>query len=155
MLICQRVWVMEEENRMTVNENDKIAYFRRELCSYKYYLASIEDIDNKIEAIDVELNGVSSPNLTDIPAHSRSAETITYRIMELWEEQSRLQKQKLFYEERVRDIRSKLDMLDEEERKMLIDIYINEIGFSNAGSKYSMARSPLFRKVNQIIAKII
>lgn len=140
---------------MIVSESEKIAYFRRELSSYKYYLKSIEDINNKIEAIDVELNGVSSPNLRDIPIHSATTETITYRIMELWEEQSKLEKEKLFYQERIKDINAKLNRLSEEDRNMLIDVYVNSIGWDKACMKYNLAKTSLFRKLNHIVGKVI
>lgn len=103
-------------------DRDSIQQVDRELRSYYFYLKKIERLQEKIYEIDVKLTSVGSP-------HIRSPEEAKYQrgtkiysdinLLELFEEQDELIKQKQELTYLISRMQKRLNRLSDEELKLI------------------------------------
>ena len=136
---------------------DELQEVDRELRSYYFYLQKLERIQEKIYEIDVKLTSVGSPPIKSIEEAKYQRGTRIYsdvNLLELFEEQDELikQKQDLLY--LISRVQVKLNKLNDEELKLIEQRYkykktLREMAVDEYGGKSTMSR-----RLDEILLKL-
>lgn len=138
-------------------DRDSIQQVDRGLRSYYFYLQKIERLQEKIYEIDVKLTSVGSPPIRSIEEAKYQRGTKIYsdiNLLELFEEQDELikQKQDLLY--LISRVQVKLNKLNDEELKLIEQRYkykktLRELAVDEYGGKSTMSR-----RLDEILIKL-
>ena len=129
----------------------------RELRNHYEYKKQLEMVNERIAEIDVQLTSIGSPRIMSPDEAKYQKGTRIYsdiNMLELFQEQDQLikQKQDLLY--LISRVQVKLNKLDEEDMKLIEQRYkykktLREL----AGLKY-VGKSTIVRKINEILNKL-
>lgn len=136
-----------------MNKEKRIEQFKRELRSYGYYKEAYHECNDKLEAINNSLIGVSSPAMKEAPIENKSFKN--YRIYDLMEEEEKIVQERNFYRYSIKNIECKLAKLNEQERELLFELFVKNTNYDVVANKMYCSRSKLFYDVNKIISRII
>ena len=139
------------ENRDSIQQVD------RELRSYYFYLQKIERLQEKIYEIDVKLTSVGSPPIRSIEEAKYQRGTKIYsdiNLLELFEEQDELikQKQDLIY--LVSRMQKRLCRLSDEEMKLIEQRYRFKKTLRELAVKMDSNKDTINTKINMVISKL-
>lgn len=138
-------------------DRDSIQQVDRELRSYYFYLQKIERLQEKIYEIDVKLTSVGNPPIRSLEEAKYQRGTRIYsdvNLLELFEEQDELikQKQDLIY--LVSRMQKRLCRLSDEELRLIEQRYkykktLRELAVDEYGGKSTMSR-----RLDEILLKL-
>lgn len=138
-------------------DRDCIQQVDRELRSYYFYLQKIERLQEKIYEIDVKLTSVGNPPIRSLEEAKYQRGTRIYsdvNLLELFEEQDELikQKQDLIY--LVSRMQKRLCRLSDEELRLIEQRYkykktLRELAVDEYGGKSTMSR-----RLDEILLKL-
>lgn len=130
---------------------DRINYAKSELRNYKYLLNVCHGFENKILEVQTKLEGVRSPSLemtqTQIDHKSRE-----YLRADLLDRLQRYQKDLSLLRYRTQKISDFLESLEAEERRIITDVYINNINIENVGMHVARSERQLKRDIDKIMS---
>ncbi|MEF2781834.1 MAG: hypothetical protein U0N20_01910 [Clostridium sp.] len=135
---------------------DKIEQFKRECRSMDYYHKCVQELNDKIEELDVKLTGLASTN-SDQPKCENAKDPYKDRKPALIVEQDEYIKERNKYISRINDVNSKLmKIADENDRMFITELYINREYYKNVVNKSNYSdKSAFYRHINKVIAKIV
>ena len=136
-----------------ITSKDNCEQFRRDLKSYNYYKAKLEDINDQLLELSVSLQGVSSPGVKDVIIENK--DPYQSNKIELIMQEEILSLQKKNFEFMIAQIESKLQALPKRIRKVCIELYIKgknseSVAFEN-GYEYTAV---MYRDINKHIEKL-
>ena len=109
-------------------EKENIFHVDRELRDYYFYIEKLKNINDEIKRIDVKLNGIGSPAIRNPEEAKYQRGTVIFsnlNMLELFEEQDKLQEQKRDCLYIIKRTEKKLQRLDKEELK-LVELRYNQ-----------------------------
>lgn len=138
-------------------DRDSIQQVDRELRSYYFYLQKIERLQEKIYEIDVKLTSVGSPPIRSLEEAKYQRGTKIYsdvNLLELFEEQDELikQKQDLIY--LVSRMQKRLCRLSDEEMKLIEQRYRFKKTLRELAVKMDSNKDTINAKINMVISKL-
>lgn len=138
-------------------DRDSIQQVDRELRSYYFYLQKIERLQEKIYEIDVKLTSVGSPPIRSIEEAKYQRGTRIYsdvNLLELFEEQDELikQKQDLIY--LIGRVQVKLNKLNDEELQLIEQRYKYKKTLRELAVKMDSNKDTINAKINMVISKL-
>lgn len=139
------------ENRDSIQQVD------RELRSYYFYLQKIERLQEKIYEIDVKLTSVGSPPIRSIEEAKYQRGTKIYsdiNLLELFEEQDELikQKQDLIY--LVSRMQKRLCRLSDEEMKLIEQRYRFKKTLRELAILENSNKDTIFKQIEKTLRKL-
>lgn len=138
-------------------DRDSIQQVDRELRSYYFYLQKIERLQEKIYEIDVKLTSVGSPPIRSLEEAKYQRGTRIYsdvNLLELFEEQDELikQKQDLLY--LISRVQVKLNKLNDEELQLIEQRYKYKKTLRELAVKMDSNKDTINAKINMVISKL-
>lgn len=136
---------------------DKIEQFKRDCKSNDYYTKAIMECNEKIEELDVILNGLGCPNGNTEPKCENARNPYASDKLEPLMKQEQIINERNEYIRRINSVNTKLmKITDPVDRQMIIDLYIEKKSYTNMTDKYHFGnKSSLFKHVNKVIEKIV
>lgn len=136
---------------------DKIEQFKRDCKSNDYYTKAIMECNEKIEELDVILNGLGCPNGNTGPKCENARNPYASDKLEPLMKQEQIINERNEYIRRINDVNTKLmKITDPVDRQMIIDLYIEKKYYKHMIDKYHYSdKSALYRHVNKVIEKIV
>ena len=138
-----------------IKRDERIEQFKRDCKSYNYYIKRIIECNERIEELDVRLQGVSSPNGN---TNTKTSGTGTHpSIVALIMEQDEWRAERALAERHVNVVSEKLNKIkNATDREMVRDMYILNKYYPALAEKYGYNdKSYLMRKANKILGKIV
>lgn len=138
-------------------DRDSIQQVDRELRSYYFYLKKIERLQEKIYEIDVKLTSVGSPPIRSIEEAKYQRGTRIYsdvNLLELFEEQDELikQKQDLIY--LVSRMQKRLCRLSDEEMKLIEQRYKFKKTLRELAILENSNKDTIFKQIEKTLRKL-
>lgn len=138
-------------------DRDSIQQVDRELRSYYFYLKKIERLQEKIYEIDVKLTSVGSPPIRSIEEAKYQRGTRIYsdiNLLELFEEQDELikQKQDLIY--LVSRMQKRLCRLSDEEMKLIEQRYRFKKTLRELAILENSNKDTIFKQIEKTLRKL-
>ena len=137
-----------------LTERDKIEQFKRDLRSYTYHQKKAMEIDEKLEELAVKLLGVSSPSAKQFVLEN-SGNPYGERKLQLLMEEGELVKERNKHLAEMQRIDEALKLLDENSRRILVEIYIKRKKFDAIALENYCSNRKLTYDVNSFINYII
>lgn len=138
-------------------ERENIFHVDRELRDYYFYIEKLKNINDEIKRIDVELNGIGSPAIRNPEEAKYQRGTKIYsdiNLLELFEEQDKLQEQKRDCLYMIKRMEAKLHRLDEEEMKLVELRYKHKKTLRQLAEKYYVTKSTMARRMDEALLKL-
>lgn len=138
-------------------DRDCIQQVDRELRSYYFYLQKIERLQEKIYEIDVKLTSVGSPPIRSIEEAKYQRGTKIYsdiNLLELFEEQDELikQKQDLLY--LISRVQVKLNKLNDEELQLIEQRYKYKKTLRELAILENSNKDTIFKQIEKTLRKL-
>lgn len=138
-------------------DRDSIQQVDRELRSYYFYLKKIERLQEKIYEIDVKLTSVGSPPIRSLEEAKYQRGTRIYsdiNLLELFEEQDELikQKQDLIY--LVSRMQKRLCRLSDEEMKLIEQRYRFKKTLRELAILENSNKDTIFKQIEKTLRKL-
>lgn len=145
-------------NNYYYEDRDCIQQVDRELRSYYFYLQKIERLQEKIYEIDVKLTSVGSPPIRSLEEAKYQRGTRIYsdiNLLELFEEQDELikQKQDLIY--LVSRMQKRLCRLSDEEMKLIEQRYRFKKTLRELADELSSNKDTIQHQLERILKKMV
>ena len=139
-----------------ITSRDKREYFESECLSYNYFKKKITECDERLEVLNVEINGVSSPGIKEVVCEN-ARNPYRERKNILLTEEDEIQKEKNYWKKRVEFVDTKLDKIEDKRiRNIVTDMYINKMNHEAVAKKYHYSsRTSMYKKINRILDKIL
>lgn len=136
---------------------DKIEQFKRDCKSNDYYTKAIMECNEKIEELDVILNGLGCPNGNTGPKCENARNPYASDKLEPLMKQEQIINERNEYIRRINDVNTKLmKITDPVDRQMVVDLYIEKKYYKHMIDKYHYSdKSALYRHANKVIEKIV
>ena len=139
-------------------DRDSIQQVDRELRSYYFYLKKIERLQEKIYEIDVKLTSVGSPPIRSLEEAKYQRGTRIYsdvNLLEFFEEQDELikQKQDLIY--LVSRMQKRLCRLSDEEMKLIEQRYRFKKTLRELADELSSNKDTIQHQLERILKKMV
>ena len=138
-------------------DRDSIQQVDRELRSYYFYLQKIERLQEKIYEIDVKLTSVGSPPIRSLEEAKYQRGTRIYsdvNLLELFEEQDELikQKQDLLY--LISRVQVKLNKLNDEELQLIEQRYKYKKTLRELAILENSNKDTIFKQIEKTLRKL-
>lgn len=131
--------------------NDKqITHFKNMLRSMRFYEENIEALQDEIEIIQYQMNGVKGVNLEGV--RGTGERTFNYALLE---KKDYLKREKEAYEILLKKIQNVFKQLNEETKDALIDIYVENLTYDVVAEKYNYSKHGIFNKIHSELRKVI
>lgn len=138
---------------LVLTEKDKIEQFKRDLRSYKYHQKMIDELQWKIEELSVKIEGVSSPTVKPAVIEN-GRDPYKDKKNEYWHEEEALVIERNKHLNEITKIDNYLSKVEEGERRILVDVYINRKRIDSLDYVYlSIAQTK--RTIDKIIKRIL
>lgn len=135
---------------LITDKRQKINYAKNELKNYMYLLNVCQGFEDKILKLETQLEGIKSPsNLIDVRVLLDES-TRLYHRNELMEKLQRTQKGYTMFRCRVDKIQDFLAGLEYEERKIITDVYINNVRMIKVATELYCDKKTLERRIDKI-----
>ena len=138
---------------MRITLKDEIEQFKRDLRSYTYHQKKVLEIEDKLEDLAVKMQGISSPAFKEVLCEN--SDPYKDRRVELMCEEGELVKERNFHLLEIKRLDDTLRLIDEEKRKILIDIYIKRKKIDYVAAKRFCSSRKVKYDVNAMIKWII
>lgn len=138
---------------MRITLKDEIEQFKRDLRSYTYHQKKVLEIEDKLEDLAVKMQGISSPAFKEVVCEN--SDPYKDRRVELMCEEGELVKERNFHLLEIKRLDDTLRLIDEEKRKILIDIYIKRKKIDYVAAKRFCSSRKVKYDVNAMIKWII
>lgn len=139
-----------------LTEKDKIEQFKRECKSIDYYTKKILECNEKLEELDVMLNGVSSPNGKDEPKCENAVDPYKSNKLALIMQQDQIINERNECIRKINSVNAKMmKVLDPIDRQMIVELYIEKRNHQHVAENYHMNRQNMYKRINKVIEKII
>ena len=130
----------------------------RELRNHYEYKKQLEEVNERIAEIDAQLTSIGSPRIVSPEEAKYQKGTRIYsdiNMLELFQEQDQLikQKQDLFY--LINRVQVKLNKLDEEDMKLLEQRYKYKKTLRELAQNMYNGKSTMSRRLDDILLKLI
>ena len=130
----------------------------RELRNHYEYKKQLEDVNERIAEIDAQLTSIGSPRIMSPEEAKYQKGTRIYsdiNMLELFQEQDQLikQKQDLFY--LISRVQVKLNKLDEEDMRLLEQRYKYKKTLRELAQNMDNGKSTMSRRLDDILLKLI
>lgn len=135
-----------------VTQKDKAEQFKRDLRSWHFYEGMIQEYDLKLEEIAVHLQGVGSIRM-DV-ARNTSGSRQSNMVFWIMEEETCIRERKAYCDQIARMDRV-LDKLEDTDRKLIIDLYVNNKRHESVADQYHMNRQNMYKKVDKMLSRIL
>lgn len=110
-----------------LTEKDKIEQFKRDCKSNDYYTKTILECNEKIEELDVKLNGLGCPNGNDEPKCENAGDPYKSNKLALIMQQDQIIKERNECIKKINSVNTKLmKILDPVDRQIIIEVYIDK-----------------------------
>ena len=139
-----------------LTDKDKIEQFKRDCKSNDYYTKTILECNEKIEELDVKLNGLGCPNGNDGPKCENASDPYKSNKLALIMEQDQIIKERNECINKINSVNTKLmKILDPVDRQIIVEVYIDKKNHQHVADKYHMNRQNMYKRINKIIEKIL
>ena len=139
-----------------LTDKDKIEQFNRDCKSNDYYTKTILECNEKIEELDVKLNGLGCPNGNDGPKCENASDPYKSNKLALIMEQDQIIKERNECINKINSVNTKLmKILDPVDRQIIVEVYIDKKNHQHVADKYHMNRQNMYKRINKIIEKIV
>ena len=135
---------------------DKIEQFKRDCKSNDYYTKAIMECNEKIEELDVILNGLGCPNGNTGPKCENARNPYASDKLEPLMKQEQIINERNEYIRRINSVNTKLmKITDPIDRQIIQELYIQKKNHQNVADKFHMNRQSMYKHVNKVIEKIV
>lgn len=135
---------------------DKIEQFKRDCKSNDYYTKAIMECNEKIEELDVILNGLGCPNGNTEPKCENARNPYASDKLEPLMKQEQIINERNEYIRRINSVNTKLmKITDPIDRQIIQELYIQKKNHQNVADKFHMNRQSMYKHVNKVIEKIV
>ncbi|AMC94227.1 hypothetical protein AOC36_09600 [Erysipelothrix larvae] len=134
---------------MTDEQRQQINYAKNELRNYMYLLNVVHGFEGKILEIETELEGVRSPSAPKTPG--KSFISPEERKQDLLTKLQRHQYSLAMYKHRTDHIAQFLDGLSYEERKIVTEVYVNNVNIEKVATLALCSVSKLKRDLDKML----
>lgn len=136
---------------------DKIEQFKRDCKSNDYYTKAIMECNEKIEELDVILNGLGCPNGNTGPKCENARNPYASDKLEPLMKQEQIINERNEYIRRINSVNTKLmKITDPVDRQLVVDLYVERKNHESMSNKYHYAsRMAMYKHVNKVIEKIV
>ena len=142
-----------ETDMLTVK--DKIEQFKRDCKSNDYYTKAILDCNERIEELDVILNGLGCPNGTTDPKCENARDPYKSNKIEPIMLQDAIIKERDEYIRKVNHVNGRLMKITNPlDRQLVIELYIEKKNHKEVADKYHMNRQNMYKHINRVLEKI-
>ena len=139
-----------------LTDKDKIEQFKRDCKSNDYYTKTILECNEKIEELDVKLNGLGCPNGNDGPKCENANDPYKSNQLALIMEQDQIIKERNECINKINSVNTKLmKILDPVDRQIIVEVYIDKKNHQHVADKYHMNRQNMYKRINKVIEKIV
>lgn len=156
--------------------SEEIDYFKNELKSYTHLAEKVKELkieqkkeiskkEEKIAQIKEEINNawIKSPSFEQTSLSSRpNNDKVLQLIIKEEQLKQEIKETEVNYDfqirshlERIKFIENSLKKINENEKRIINDLYFKKIGYNEMCEKYSYSRQHLYRIVEKIIKKMI
>lgn len=135
-----------------ITQKDKAEQFKRDLRSRQFYEGMVREYDLKLEEISIHLQGVGSPR-TDVvrkTSHHRQNNFVYW----LMEEETCI-KERRNYCDRIARMDEVLAKLEDEERDLIVDLYVKNKRHENVADEHHMNRQNMYKKIDKMLFRIL
>ena len=139
---------------MRITLKDEIEQFKRDLKSYTYHQKKVLEIEEKLEELAVKMQGVSSPAFKEV-VYENVSDPYKDRKIELMCEEEKLVKERNVHLLEIKRLDDALSLIDEEKRKILIDVYIKRKKIDYVAARRFCSSRKVKYDVNAMIKWII
>lgn len=139
---------------MQITLKDEMEQFKRDLRSYTYHQKKALEIEEKLEDLAVKMQGLSSPAFKEV-IYENTSNPYKDRKLELMCEEGELVKERNFHLLEIKRLDDALRLIDEEKRKILVDIYIKRKKIDYVAAKRFCSSRKVKYDVNAMIKWII
>lgn len=135
---------------------DKIEQFKRDCRSNEYYTKAILDCNERIEELDVQLNGLGCPNGATGPKCENAVDPYKPNKLGPLMLQDQIRKERDEYIKRINDVNKYLmRIIDPIHRQMIIELYIQKKPCKQVAEKYNYNdHSAMYKKINAVLKEI-
>lgn len=135
---------------------DKIEQFKRDCKSNDYYTKAIMDCNERIEELDVKLNGLGCPNGNTEPKRENARNPYAANKIGPIVEQDEIIKERNEYIRRINYVNTMLmKILNPVDRQLITDLFILKKNHENTADKFHYAsRSAMHYHVNEILSSL-
>lgn len=139
-----------------ITDKDERKHFIKECKDTDYYRKKIVECDEKLEVLNAQLEGVSSPTVKEV-IYENARNPYQERKNILLTEEEKIVAEKNSWESRVNYVEEKLKLItNERDLNLITDLYIKEMNHEVVAYKYHYAsRSALYKHVNKVLDKIL
>lgn len=143
--------------RNMITKKERVEQFKRDCKSHEYYTKAIMECNEKIEELDVILNGLGCPNGNTGPKCENARNPYASDKLEPLMKQEQIINERNEYIRRINDVNTKLmKITDPVDRQMIVDLYIEKKYYKHMIDKYHYSdKSALYRHANKVIEKIV
>lgn len=138
-----------------LTKKDRVDQFIRDLRSCDYYCRMIIDLNLKLEEIAYKLQGVSSPSIKDVRCENAGDPYSDTMKLSLMNEESSILQERQKYINRIMECEKIEAIIEETDKKMIIDLYVIKMKYDEVSREYSRSRSTMFDDVHKIIETIV
>lgn len=133
-----------------------IEAFKNELKNFKYYIAEINNLKKEIDLLEYEARNVKGIDYSKQSSHNCNEHAIAMKRLQQVEEMEELLQEKNECEMMVRRIARRLNKLNDDDRKLLIDVIANKKKYRAVCKELNLNNtSSLFNKINDIIQNVL
>lgn len=141
---------------MSLTVKDRIEQFKRDCKSNDYYTKAIMECNERIEELDVKLDGLGCPNGNTNPKCENARNPYAANKLKPLMEQDAIIKERDDYIKRVNKVNSILmKIINPVDRQLITDLYILKKNHENTADKFHYAnRSSMHKHVDRVLSKI-
>ena len=135
---------------------DKIEQFKRDCRINEYYTKAILDCNERIEELDVKLNGLGCPNGSTEPKCENAGNPYKPNKIEPIMLQDQIKLERNEYIKKMNFVNGMLmKITNPTDRQMIVDLYIENKNHQYVADKYHYAsRMALYKHVNKVLEKL-
>lgn len=133
-----------------MNERDKINYAKSELRNYKFLAKALKGAENRVEEIIAAIENYKTSPIV-IEGEGSSGSTKSYRNAELHDRLERRQQEYDAIKFRVDKIEQFLDALDDEDREIVVDVYVDGMTIGDVASNNNYSEIGMKKKIDRIL----
>lgn len=134
---------------------DKIEQFKRDCKSNDYYTKAILDCNERIEELDVQLNGLGCPNGATGPKCENAGDPYKSNKIGPIMLQDQIIEEREGYIKKLNYVNGMLmKITNPVDRQVIIELYIEKKNHQVVADKYHMNRQNMYKHINKVLEKI-
>lgn len=136
-----------------MNIEDEVNQFRRDLKSYNYHKAKIKEINEELLELAHKMKGVSSIRYDKL--HSNNTRVYHDRKVEYIVLEEQLIQERKIHEILIKKVDDCLEQLPDDEKELLIDIYIKGTSYDQTALKRHVSKDKVKLDLKKSIKKCL